>query len=92
MAGKTFQLKPDAQGCANVVVAEFIFTVVLAVFVLSVATVKNNLSQFFGFAIGVCVTVGGCAIGRISGGSLNPSVSIGISGSHIRGGGGFTHA
>jgi len=87
--GKTFQLKPDAHGWADVIVAEFIFTFVLAFVVLSVATVNNSLSQFFGFAIGMCVTVGGCAIGKISGGSLNPAVSIGISGSHIMGGGGF---
>merc|ERR1712232_432995 len=86
--GKTFQLKPDAHGWADVCVAEFIFTFVLAFVVLSVATAKNDhLSHFFGFAIGMCVTVGGCAIGKISGGSLNPAVSIGISGSHLIGGG-----
>ena len=79
---KTFQLKPDAHGWADVIVAEFAFTFVLAFVVLSVATVKNNLSQLFGSAIGMCVKVGGCAIGKISGGSLNPAVSIGFSGSH----------
>merc|ERR1719335_2018178 len=34
--------------------------------------------QMFGLAIGSCVTVGGFAIGGISGGSLNPAVSWGI--------------
>merc|ERR1719478_895833 len=65
------------------------FTFVLAFVVLSVATVKSSLSEYFGFAIGMCVTVGGCAIGKVSGGSLNPAVSIGISSSHIISGGGF---
>merc|ERR1712224_1106692 len=68
-------------------VAEFMLTFVLAFVVLSVATVKSSLSEYFGFAIGMCVTVGGCAIGKVSGGSLNPAVSIAISSSHIAGGG-----
>jgi len=37
----------------------------------------------------MCVTVGGCAIGKVSGGSLNPAVSFGISTSHIMNGGVF---
>jgi aquaporin Z len=32
----------------------------------------------FGLAIGACVTVGGFAIGGVSGGALNPAVAIGI--------------
>jgi len=89
MNGQTFQLKPKDSSWAQVAIAEFVFTFVLAFVVLSVATVKNALSEYFGFAIGMCVTVGGCAIGKISGGSLNPAVSFGISTSHILGGGGF---
>jgi len=85
--GKTFQLKPAASAWSDALVAEFLFTFVLAFVVLSVATSKNVLTEFFGFAIGMCVTVGGCAIGKISGGSLNPAVSIGISSSHLMGGG-----
>merc|ERR1740115_262280 len=81
MNGETFQLKPDAYTWHQVAIAEFVFTFVLAFVVLSVATVKNSLSQYFGFAIGMCVTVGGNAIGKISGGALNPAVAIGISGS-----------
>jgi len=83
MNGETFALKPAAYTWSQVIAAEFAFTFVLAFVVLSVATVKNSLSQYFGFAIGMCVTVGGCAIGKVSGGSLNPAVSIGISSSHI---------
>jgi len=89
MNGETFQLKPDAYKWNQVAIAEFMFTFVLAFVVLSVATVKNSLSEYFGFAIGMCVTVGGCAIGKVSGGALNPAVAIGISSSHIISGGGF---
>merc|ERR1719199_665216 len=89
MNGETFQLKPVAYKWGQVAAAEFVFTFVLAFVVLSVATVKNALSQYFGFAIGMCVTVGGCAIGKVSGGSLDPAVSFGISTSHIMKGGGF---
>jgi len=89
MNGETFALKPAAYKWSQVIVAELVFTFVLAFVVLSVATVKSALSEYFGFAIGMCVTVGGCAIGKVSGGSLNPAVSIGISTSHIIGGGGF---
>jgi len=87
--GETFALKPPSSTWGQVAAAEFVFTFVLAFVVLSVATVKNALSQYFGFAIGMCVTVGGCAIGKVSGGSLNPAVSFGISTSHIMKGGGF---
>merc|ERR1719316_1530765 len=85
MNGETFALKPTAYKWSQSIIAELMLTFV----VLSVATVKNVLSDYFGFAIGMCVTVGGCAIGKVSGGSLNPAVSIGISSSHIMGGGGF---
>jgi len=89
MNGETFALKPAAYNWSQVIAAELAFTFVLAFVVLSVATVKSALSEYFGFAIGMCVTVGGCAIGKVSGGSLNPAVSIGISSSHIIGGGNF---
>lgn len=89
MNGQTFKLKPDKSSWNQVVVAEFVFTFLLCFVVLSVATCeKAHLSQYFGFAIGMCVTAGGFAIGKISGGSLNPAVSIGISSSHLIGGGG----
>merc|ERR1719454_2232513 len=89
MGGETFALKPAAYTWSQSIIAELVFTFVLAFVVLSVATVKSALSEYFGFAIGMCVTVGGFAIGKVSGGSLNPAVSIGISSSHIIGGGNF---
>merc|ERR1719440_614877 len=88
MNGETFALKPAGYKWSQVILAEMFFTFVLAFVVLSVATVKNPLSEYFGFAIGMCVTVGGFAIGKVSGGSLNPAVSVAISSSHLMGGGG----
>lgn len=79
MNGETFDLKPRTSFWSQVIVAEFIFTFALSFVVLSVATVSNVLSQYFGFAIGMTVMAGGTAIGRISGGSLNPAVTFGIS-------------
>merc|ERR1719171_2456027 len=60
-------------------VAEFVFTLVLCLVVLCAAVNQKTASpKFFGLAIGSCVTVGGNAIGAVSGGSLNPAVSFGI--------------
>lgn len=91
--GKTFPLNPGVghswfEACA----AETVYTFFLCYVVLCVATVKNPpTSNYFGLVIGSCVTVGGYAIGALSGGSLNPAVSIGISTSHLLGGGNFWH-
>merc|ERR1712046_364672 len=64
---------------AGVAVAEIIFAFVLTFTVLCVATVrKAPAKEFIGFAIASCVTVGGFAIGKVSGGSLNPAVSVGV--------------
>merc|ERR1719473_804423 len=59
-------------------IAEIVFTFVLCFVVLSVATTKEPSKDMFGLVIGSCVTVGGYAVGGISGGSLNPAVSFGI--------------
>merc|ERR1712232_476943 len=59
--------------------AEVIFTFVLCYVVLCVAvSTTTKSSDMFGLAIGSCVSVGGFAIGGISGGSMNPAVSFGI--------------
>jgi len=77
--GETFPLQPGkGYGHGEAAMAEIVFTFVLCFVVLSVATSKDASSQMFGLAIGSCVTVGGNAIGGISGGSLNPAVSFGI--------------
>merc|ERR1719378_1341836 len=70
-------------------VGEAIFTSVLCFVVLCVATTRTPLKHLHGLAIGSCVTAGGLALGNISGGSLNPAVSVGISSSRLLGGGLF---
>merc|ERR1719199_2182655 len=82
--GQTFALEPkDPYSLSSALAGEAIFTFVLCFTVLSVATVESPLSQFFGLAIGSCVTAGGYAIGGVSGGSLNPAVSTAISSAAI---------
>jgi len=77
--GSAFALGPQGNyNWGQVAVAEIMFTFVLCFVVLSVATTSAPSKDMFGLAIGSCVTVGGCAIGAISGGSLNPAVSFGI--------------
>jgi len=79
--GATVPLAPAA-GWTPAAIGEVIFTAVLCFVVLSVATTKKPSKDFFGLAIGSCVTVGGYAIGSLSGGSLNPAVSFGLDTSH----------
>jgi len=90
----SFALGPSKNNTMyEVAVAEVIFTFFLCFVVLAVAVSKTTKSQqMFGFAIGSCVTVGGFAIGGISGGSLNPAVSFGIAFSHIMFGNGGLYA
>jgi aquaporin Z len=92
--GDTFPLGPSEKyGWSQIAVAEIVFTFVLCYVVLAVAvSQKTAAPEYFGLAIGSCVTVGGFAIGGISGGSLNPAVSFGIAASHILGGGLFYKA
>jgi len=90
--GKVFPLAPNAaHNPAAAWVFEFFFTFLLAFVVLSVATTKEGLSEYFGLAIGSCVTAGGCAIGAVSGGSLNPAVTTGIAITGLFGGHGIFH-
>merc|ERR1719261_147050 len=92
--GNTFALGPQpGYKWGQVAVAEIIFTFVLCYVVLCTAVSSQTKSKhMFGLAIGSCVTVGGFAIGSISGGSLNPAVSVGIASSQIMNGGMFYKA
>merc|ERR1719439_243124 len=82
--GKAFALGPvKPYGWPAAAFAEIVFTFVLCFVVLSVATIKEPSKDMFGLAIGSCVTAGGYAIGAVSGGSLNPAVSFGISSANI---------
>jgi len=81
--GRSFPLGGDAElsglRWGQIFVAELVFTFTLCLVVLCVAASDiNSVKNYFGLAIGSCVTVGGFAIGGISGGSLNPAVSFGI--------------
>jgi aquaporin Z len=78
--GEAFPLAPGAgYSMVQALVAEFVFTLVLCLVVLCAAVnAKTKSDKFFALAIGSCVTVGGFAIGAVSGGSLNPAVSFGI--------------
>jgi len=79
-SGQAFPLGPGAgYKTSQALAAETAFTFVLVLVVLCAAVSDKTKSEnFFGLAIGSCVTVGGNAIGAISGGSLNPAVSFGI--------------
>jgi len=89
--GITFPIGPgEGFTWGHVMAAEIVFTFVLCFVVLCVATVKKNPAvELTGFIIGSCVTVGGLAIGKISGGSLNPAVSFGIATARVLFGGTF---
>jgi len=91
MGGVTFPIGPGRGfGWAGVSTAEFLFTFVLCFVVLCVATVQANPApEFTGLIIGMCVTVGGLAIGGVSGGSLNPAVSFGVATARVLFGGTF---
>jgi aquaporin Z len=92
--GSTFALGPGpGHSWATAGFAEVVFTFVLTFVVLCVATVKKQPApELIGFAIGSCVTVGGFAIGKVSGGSLNPAVSVGIASADLMNGGQFWQA
>lgn len=86
-----YTLYPGAYSWASVASAEVAFTFLLAFVVLSVATVKSSVvsstkqNNASGLAIGMCLAVGGFAAGAVSGGVLNPAVSIAL-GSRSTGG------
>jgi len=79
--GSTFVLGPNKPfDLPETAVAEAFFTFVLCFVVMSVACSpsadSHSYTQIYGLAIGSCIIVGGVAIGSISGGSLNPAVTI----------------
>jgi aquaporin Z len=73
-------LAPSANDWAQILFAEVMFTFLLCYVVLTVACcAKTKNTTMYGLAIGSTITVGGNAIGSISGGSLNPAVTLGLS-------------
>merc|ERR1719160_879342 len=76
-------------GWGPIASAEIMFTFVLCFVVLCVCTQQYPLKEFYGMAIGSCVTVGGFAVGAVSGGALNPAVALGATLVHMGHGGSF---
>merc|ERR1719343_565598 len=81
----TFGLAPgEGFGRSAAGAAELLFTSVLTYVVLTCATTATPPSwitkqnNYFALAIGSAVTAGGVAVGTISGGELNPAVSLGM--------------
>jgi aquaporin Z len=95
ITGLSASLGPAQGSWYDTAVAEIMYTFVLCFVVLNVACQGTSsvyakggkATQMYGLAIGFCIVVGGFAIGPISGGSLNPAVSLAIDTSHsIHGG------
>lgn len=64
----------------KMLVAEFLFTFLLAYVVLNVATAKGTAgNSFYGLAIGFAVVIGAISVGWISGGAFNPAIALGAS-------------
>jgi aquaporin Z len=64
---------------AEAFICELIFTCVLVLVVLNVATTKaTENNSFFGLAIGFTVTAGAYSVGPISGAVFNPAVGTGL--------------
>lgn len=72
------EIAPKAAGPIVAIAGEAFATFVLCYVVLCVATVKDDLQDFKGLAIGACIWSAGEAVGPLSGGSLNPAVTVGL--------------
>jgi aquaporin Z len=77
-ATKTVMMTLTGHALLATFVVELLFTFALCYVVLNVATSKSHPdNSYFGMAIGFTVLAGAFAVGAISGGAFNPSVSIG---------------
>jgi aquaporin Z len=70
-------------GWGAISIAEVVYTFVLCFVVLFVCTGDYPLKEYYGLAIGSCVTAGGFAIGSVSGGALNPALAFGTTIVHL---------
>lgn len=71
-------LRPGDYGMKAALTAEVLFTFMLVLVVLAVATTQNVNNSFSGLAIGSCVAAGGLASASLSGGVFNPAVALGL--------------
>lgn len=70
----------EGRTLVTALVAEILFTFLLAFTVLNVATSKDHPdNSFYGLAIATVVTVGILLAGPISGAAFNPAVALGVS-------------
>ena len=70
----------SGRGIAAALVAEFVFTFLLAYVVLNVATIQDHPdNSFYGLAIGFILFAGASAVGGLSGAAFNPAVAIAAS-------------
>ncbi|MEL7364180.1 MAG: aquaporin, partial [Bacteroidota bacterium] len=76
ITGDVLQVMPAAEtGIGAFFLLELLFTFLLALVILNVATAKGTAgNDYFGFAIGLVVLAGALAAGPISGGAFNPAV------------------
>ncbi len=76
--GTTAMLTLSRHTLLAVFAVELLFTFALCYVVLNVATSKDHPdNSYYGLAIGFTVAAGAFAVGSISGGAFNPSVTIG---------------
>jgi len=68
----------DNYTMTQALLAEVIFTFILNLIVLCVATTKAKDNDYFGAAIGIVVMAGAITVGPISGGAFNPAVALGL--------------
>eukprot|EP00747_Dinoflagellata_sp_TGD_P165087 gnl/TRDRNA2_/TRDRNA2_185909_c0_seq1.p1 gnl/TRDRNA2_/TRDRNA2_185909_c0~~gnl/TRDRNA2_/TRDRNA2_185909_c0_seq1.p1 ORF type:complete len:466 (+),score=79.51 gnl/TRDRNA2_/TRDRNA2_185909_c0_seq1:177-1574(+) len=76
---------------AQTVLAELFFTFLLCSAVCRVVEAGATMRAVFGFVIAAAVTVGGTAVGAISGGFLNPAVALGVGITHVTNDGSITN-
>jgi aquaporin Z len=94
VSDRTFAPAPAAAaGTMTVLLVEALYTCLLALVVLNVATSKETQgNSFYGLAIGFTIVIAAWAGGPISGGAFNPAVATGtIVVNVLCGSGGWSH-
>jgi aquaporin Z len=72
-------VNPSLFETRHVLVAEFLFTFLLAYVILNVATARGTQgNSHYGLSIGFTVMAGAYAVGGISGAVFNPAVAVGL--------------
>lgn len=76
---RTWSLGPvDDYTWAARIPVEIFFTFVLCLTVLCLTTARGPKDDIIGFAIGMCVVVGGYVVSTVAGGTMNPAVTVGV--------------